>query len=65
MAQECKHAHGTLERLTGTRTPQEGSYSLEIVNPADSSKGKSQLCRRMCTQPNLGALLWQLLCFLH
>ena len=43
-AQECKHAHGTLERLTGTRTPQDGPYSLEVVNPTDGSKGESQLC---------------------
>ena len=44
-AQECKHAHGTLERLLGARTPQDGPYSLEVVNPTDGSKGKPKLCR--------------------
>ena len=44
IAQECKHAHGTLERLIGARTPQDGPYSLEVVNPTDGSKGESRLC---------------------
>lgn len=41
--QECKHAHGTLERMIGTRMPLDGSYSLEVVNPTDGSKGQSEV----------------------
>ena len=39
-AQECKHAHGTLEGCIGTRMRQDGNYTLEVLNPNDGAKGE-------------------------